>query len=149
MTSSFRFLHLRTFRGTINVLHCKGKWEILITAFHTQDTQRWVGHWDRARSEKPAWSPRQIKLDQNVNSYLNLMCFFKLPTCIYTFWLCSTLTVIRLIGKDPRCFSLRLRLTIHSLKMCCGCVLQICWPLAKKHNVIALLIKQCIVLHSL
>lgn len=98
---------------------------------------------------KPTWSLCQIKPDQKVNSYLNLMYFFKLSTCIYTFWLCSSLTVIRLIGKDPRCLSLRLGLTIYYLKMCCGCVLQICWPLAKKHNVIALLIKQCIVIYSM
>lgn len=98
---------------------------------------------------KPPWSPCQIKVDQKVNSYLILMYFFNLSMCIYTFWLCSSLTVIRLIGKDPRCLSHRPGLTIHYLKMCCGCVLQICWPLAKKHNVIALLIKQCFVIHSM
>lgn len=91
---------------------------------------------------KPTWSPCRIKLDQKVNSYLYLMYFFNLSTCIYTLWLCSSLTVISLIGKDPRCFSHRLGVTIHYLKMCCGCVLQICWPLAKEHNANALLIKR-------
>lgn len=98
---------------------------------------------------KPMRSPCQIKPDQKANSHLHHMYFFNLSTCIYTFWLCSSLTVIRLIGKDPGCFSHRLGLTTHYLKMCCGCVSQICWTLAKKQNVIALLTKQCIVIHSM
>lgn len=118
---------------------------------HTE--QRCVGHRDKARCAKLIKPERTLKcvihVHEGASILENRMSFFNLSTCIYTFWSCPSLTVIRLIGEDRRCFGHRLGLTIFYLKMCCGCVLQSCWPLTKKHNAIALLIKQCIVIHSM
>lgn len=113
---------------------------------HPHTGQRWVGCPDMARFAC------QIKLDQternsevlnlwslNLGTCLmrlspyhmqvgacilvNLMYFIKLSTCMYAFWSHPSLTVIRLIGEDLRCFGHRLGLTIHYLKICvCVCV---------------------------